>query len=259
MKTPFFTIVTATYNRGYCITRAVESVIRQSFQDWELIIVDDGSEDNTSEVVKKYLSGKIKYYRFETNKGVNAARNFAVQKASGKFIVLLDSDNELFEDSLKTIYASIKDRPYRYYKFLCRTQRGGLMGKEFEGCLDYEDFLIEKVRGEYYDVVERDILKNTPFFEDINGGEAITWKLIAKKLGRVCYVPKTVLKYYDDLEDRLSIRGKNYDRLYKVFKKDLEVLGKEYRRVSKKYYFTLLLKIFYYKIKRLTSVRNSRV
>ena len=65
---PFFSIVMATYNRAYCIENAINSVLKQDFKDWELIIVDDGSTDNTEEVVKKYLDDKrIKYIKLKKN------------------------------------------------------------------------------------------------------------------------------------------------------------------------------------------------
>ena len=90
---PFFSIIMATYNRGYCISRAIDSVLAQSFKEWELIIVDDGSSDNTEEIVKKYNDKRIKYIKLSKNSGVNVARNRGYKEAKGEWCFILDSDN----------------------------------------------------------------------------------------------------------------------------------------------------------------------
>ena len=64
-------IIMPTYNRAYIIERAIVSVIHQTYEDWELIIVDDASKDNTREIVKKYISNKILYFENFENKGSN--------------------------------------------------------------------------------------------------------------------------------------------------------------------------------------------
>ena len=88
-----FSVIMPTYNRGYTIKRAVDSVLKQSYKNWELIIVDDGSTDNTSEILKKYADERIKYIRYEINKGANHARNIGLKKSKGRKIAFLDSDN----------------------------------------------------------------------------------------------------------------------------------------------------------------------
>ena len=86
MNNPFFSIIMATYNRGHCISRAIDSVLAQSFKEWELIIVDDGSSDNTEEIVKKYNDKRIKYIKLSKNSGVNVARNRGYKEAKGEYL-----------------------------------------------------------------------------------------------------------------------------------------------------------------------------
>jgi len=246
---PFFSIILATYNRAYCIENAINSVLAQSFRDWELIIVDDGSSDNTEEVLKKYLIDKrIKYIKLTENSGVNIARNRAIKEAKGEYSLILDSDNELKNGILKEYKFYIKKEKSEYIKFLCENQNGKITVKNpnFYGTLGYKDFLKEKLQGEYQTLIKTDLLKQIPFFEDINGGEGITWKLIAKKTKKVLFVPKIAVIYNDIGNDRLSI--KNYDRLYKVFKKDLEILGKDYLRYAPEILFKNFFKLIIYGI-----------
>jgi len=89
---PSVSIVLPTYNRADIIGRAIKSVLRQTFTDWELIIVDDGSTDNTSSVVN-ITDSRIRFVR-QDNRGVYAARNTGLRLAEGRYITFLDSDDE---------------------------------------------------------------------------------------------------------------------------------------------------------------------
>lgn len=85
-------IIMPTYNRADTIARAIESVLNQSYTDWELIIVDDASNDNTEAVVNRYRDERIKYYKNNQNRGANKTRNIGIATACGEFITFLDSD-----------------------------------------------------------------------------------------------------------------------------------------------------------------------
>ncbi|MFA5000607.1 MAG: glycosyltransferase family 2 protein [Candidatus Paceibacterota bacterium] len=83
-----------TYNRANFIAQTIESVLAQSFTHWEIIIVDDGSTDQTEEIVKKYLTdARIRYFKNERNLGICASRNRALQESRGKYVAILDSDD----------------------------------------------------------------------------------------------------------------------------------------------------------------------
>ena len=90
-KKPLVSVIIPTYNRGWIIKEAIDSVMVQDYRDFELIIVDDGSTDNTPDILNSYR-GDIKVFRQE-NQGVSAARNRGLAAASGRFIAFLDSDD----------------------------------------------------------------------------------------------------------------------------------------------------------------------
>jgi len=73
-------VVIATYNRAYIIRDALESVLGQTYRDFEILIVDDGSSDNTHEIVESFRSDKIRFIRHDDNRGVSAAWNTAIRK-----------------------------------------------------------------------------------------------------------------------------------------------------------------------------------
>jgi glycosyltransferase involved in cell wall biosynthesis len=96
---PFFSVIIPSFNRSHTITRAIESVLKQSYQNFELIVVNDGSVDNTLEVLKNY-SGQIKLINSIQNQGVSAARNLGIKQALGEWVAFLDSDDEWLETKL---------------------------------------------------------------------------------------------------------------------------------------------------------------
>ena len=81
---PHFTIIIPSFNRAHSINKTITSVLEQSFQDWELIIVDDGSTDNTKEILTPILADKRVKYIYQDNAGVCAARNKGALMASGE-------------------------------------------------------------------------------------------------------------------------------------------------------------------------------
>lgn len=116
MRKPFFSVIIPTYNRFLFLKIALNSVFRQNFSDYEIIIVDDGSTDETAKGLEKMRPAiangvkKVKYFYTE-NKGPAAARNYAIGKALGEFICFLDSDDRFRDDKLKTAYEFIKKYP----------------------------------------------------------------------------------------------------------------------------------------------------
>ena len=92
---PRFSVIMPTFKGAETIGRSIESVLRQSFEDWELIIVNDGSPDHTSEAVKPYLHDSRIQYLVQENKGVSAARNHGASFASSAVLVFMDSDDEV--------------------------------------------------------------------------------------------------------------------------------------------------------------------
>jgi rhamnopyranosyl-N-acetylglucosaminyl-diphospho-decaprenol beta-1,3/1,4-galactofuranosyltransferase len=103
-----FTIITPTYNRAVLIQRTIRSILAQTFSDWEYIIIDDGSTDNTEEVVQQFLrDSRIKYIK-KKNTGGADSRNVGASYAHGEFITFLDSDDEAYPHWLETINSHLR-------------------------------------------------------------------------------------------------------------------------------------------------------
>ena len=96
---PYVSVIIPTYNRKLRLAKAVDSVLRQTYTDFELIVVDDGSHDGTPDLLKKYHS-KLRTL-IQTNNGVSAARNAGIKASKGQLIAFLDSDDLWLENKLK--------------------------------------------------------------------------------------------------------------------------------------------------------------
>ncbi len=94
-------VIIPTFNREHLLRRSVESVLKQSFSDFQLLVVDDGSDDGTKALIESIEDPGIEYIRHETNRGVSAARNTGVRHSDGEFVAFLDSDDTWAESKLE--------------------------------------------------------------------------------------------------------------------------------------------------------------
>ncbi len=102
-STPFFSIIIPTYNRADLLPTAIKSVLAQSYQNWELVVVDDGSTDNTAIVVSNFKDERVRYI-YQTNAERSAARNTGIDHALGRYICFLDSDDYYLPERLTQLH-----------------------------------------------------------------------------------------------------------------------------------------------------------
>ena len=128
---PLVSIIMPVYNNDAYIYDAIESVLKQSYSNWELIIVDDGSTDQTSQIVDNYshkYSKKIKAFH-QKNSGVSAARNFALSKVSGEFVTFIDGDDLFHPERLAIALYLFKQYPDSDIVFTRHTKFTGMPPK----------------------------------------------------------------------------------------------------------------------------------
>ncbi len=124
-------VIIPTYNRAEVLPRAIESVLEQTYGDFELIIVDDASTDDTKGVVSQFDDYRIQYYRFDENKGANAARNYGLNKSNGEYISFLDSDDSYKQKRLDKMVGKLEDLSDEYggvFHSYLREQNGNVVG-----------------------------------------------------------------------------------------------------------------------------------
>ena len=105
---PFFSVIIPTYNRADLISKTLESVLQQDFAGFEVLVVDDGSKDNTAEVVRPFLTDARFLYLPKQNAERGAARNYGLDRAQGEYAIFLDSDDLFHPEHLTTLHAAIE-------------------------------------------------------------------------------------------------------------------------------------------------------
>ena len=123
---PYFSIIVPTYNHGNFIKRCINSVLCQSYSDWEMIIVNNYSDDDTIEKVKAFKDSRIKLINYRNNGIIAASRNRGIKEASGKWICFLDSDDWWYPEKLKVCFSEIqKEKSDVIYHYLDKYSKKG--------------------------------------------------------------------------------------------------------------------------------------
>jgi len=186
---PFFSVVIPTYNRAGFIKDTVRSVFDQSFKDVEILIIDDGSTDQTEDVVKTLAkdSPEIRYFKTQ-NQERGAARNYGLKQAKGKYVVFLDSDDKLKNEALLTLEKAIISNQYPEYiagKFELISSKGQRINtsisKVKEGIKSYRDFLKGNILACNF-AVKRENPTLKPFQEDRSYSGMEDWIFLVENL-----------------------------------------------------------------------------
>lgn len=206
-----FSVIMPAYNSEKTISNAIDSVVNQSFYNWELIIVDDGSIDNTKKICEEYIGKdeRIKYYHRE-NSGPGASRNFAISKSNGEFIAFLDSDDYWNEHFLELIYKSIEgnNSDLVFYDVVREDKNGTKLSISSTSKYKHrskEDLLILQIAGSIEwgmtKVVKSSIIKNNSlsFSSDNVGEEALFSADLLYYCNNVSFVERSIYHYVDDV------------------------------------------------------------
>ena len=108
-KSPLVTVYIPSYNYGRFLSEAVESVLRQTFDSWELLLIDEGSTDNSAEIMSLYKNNSKIHLHNTNNIGLPEVANFAISKAEGKYIIRLDAD-DVFDENILLVLSNYLER-----------------------------------------------------------------------------------------------------------------------------------------------------
>ncbi|MBS7270657.1 MAG: glycosyltransferase family 2 protein, partial [Candidatus Freyarchaeota archaeon] len=263
-KGVLISIVTPTYDRANLLKRAIRSVLNQTYQKWELIIVDDPrSTHRTEEVVRNFEDRRIKYYRSQKI-GLSSSRNRGMELSRGKYIVFLDSDDELMPHALETIVKKFEALPnsvgglfYNCIDFSSKTLTAPISFTE--GLLTYDDVICGKnFQGELLSSIRKKVSREFKFPEEIVRFECIFWFNVAKKY-KFYVVNKPLRIYHTEANGRISRKAYS-DRFHllnniKGQTMLLKTIGNELKNKHPKKYgeHLLTLGLFYARIRNAKS------
>lgn len=201
LKNGMVSVITPTYNCGRFIGETIESVIAQTYSNWEMIIVDDCSVDNTKTVVKQYQNqdSRIKYYCLEKNSGPAVARTKAMELAEGQYIAFLDSDDLWLKDKLTKQIKFMQDNDYAFTNtsYQHMDESGNMLDKVLKVIpkTDYNRLLLDCPVGNstvIYDVSKMGKFK-VPDIRKRN--DDALWLAMLKKEKYIYGLPEILMKY----------------------------------------------------------------
>ena len=247
-----------TYNRAHMLRETIDSILNQTFKDFELIVVDNYSTDNTEEIIKSYNDKRIRYFKNKNNGLLAVNRNFAVKKSKGWYIAICDDDDIWLPRKLeKQIPEFEKDEQIG---LVCsngfsfnEAGKQGKMVKSISGYFTFENLLINNTIICPSVIFKKNILEDIGIFDEsreiLTGEDYELWLRIAKKY-KIRYIGTPLVKYRTHAGS-LNKSYLNGDKPLKVCKEiykkllDKKIIDIElYRRVSERSdYQHLILKL----------------
>lgn len=223
---PVISVVLPTYNRENVISRAVESVLCQTYENIELIIVDDGSSDNTKEIIENYKD-KIKYIK-QDNAGASSARNNGIRQSQGEYIAFLDSDDQWNCNKLQLQYEFFTSNDVALVSTGSNTYlEDGSLKKIYPSKINtkpiksFKDVFIHPYLGTPTVMVKRNaILSEGGFDETLRTAEDIDLFLRISSHNKIGYIDKNLVNIYLS-SDGLSTGLDSYEDNLKVLNKTL--------------------------------------
>lgn len=249
-------VIIPTYNRSALVRETVNSVLRQTFPDFELFVIDDGSTDNTREVISSLNDSRLKYI-YQNNSGVSSARNLGLKIARGQFICFLDSDDLWPRNFLQTMIKNLQDSPDYGAAYCMRTrlfEDGSTQPsyqKDFFCSGQVTRNLFEKTFIQTSAICFRkNILEGLFFDESLTNGEDVDLWLRVSTRTKFLFVPDIQIIYRQqsaapgqpDFQPKYCNRIRVLERFYFELSGDKHIprktairkLGNAYRSVAKK-------------------------
>lgn len=241
---PFLSILIATYNRKDLLQKAVLSVQNQSFENLEIIISDDGSNDGTNELCKTLCEkDKRIFYTKNTHyqKGPNGNKNNALDNARGEFIMFLDDDDELLPNAINSLVEKSKEG-YEHIFGNCLVQKGDELTGEFSGKgltrsgeVSKKEFLLGTFYGEFLSIFKRSLLGKNRFDDKLWGNEALLWVHLYN--GKSFYIHEPLRIYRVRRDDSVTqAADKNASRVYLGYVALAQLLECEFNATQDKEY-----------------------
>ncbi|MCB9197892.1 MAG: glycosyltransferase family 2 protein [Flavobacteriales bacterium] len=250
---PFFTVIIPTYNRPEFLKRALESVFDQSFNDFEVVVVNDGSTQGTdlySELNRTYSNQSSFKMLFKVNEGLAAARNTGIETANGKFVCFLDDDDYYLDNHLQELYKLIKDKNETdgFYRTFTEIElKGGKLKKQIIEPIQPNENPLLKIQERMVSAnnvcISKGILENYKFNPAVPIAE--DYELWMRIIAKYPYFESHVITTHYDLS-RDSMSSGSWEKNYKYIETfdnifgNREVIAKlskiDRKRIYQKYY-----------------------
>jgi glycosyltransferase involved in cell wall biosynthesis len=217
---PLVSVIMATYNRASTIERAINSVLDQTYKEFELIIIDDGSTDNTSEILNKFNDPRMRILKHPKNMGVTAAKNTGLRDIKGEWFTTFDSDDEMIPEAIETMMSIPLHFDKSVTAVTCNcfdTSENDFKGKGLfvDQYLEVET-IMTSCKGDFWGLTKTSLLMNDFFNENLSGFETVLWYKIDDRAKRY-YIHKPLLIVHTEGQDRISTTKYNFNKEVKLY------------------------------------------
>lgn len=212
---PLISIIIPTFNRAHTIERAINSILNQTYKNIEIIIIDDGSNDNTLEILNIEKYSQIRLYQHEKNRGVTAAKNTGLDQINGEWFTILDSDDEIVPVAIETMMKIPLSIDTSITAVTCNcldtsTNEFSGMGLNEDQYIDVKT-LMTVCEGEFWGITKTSLLQKDRFNEKIKGSESILWFKIDDRAKRY-YVHLPLRIYHTEGSERIMKAKYNFNQ-----------------------------------------------
>ena len=256
---PIFSIIIPVYNREHTVSNAIKSVLGQTFLNFELIIVDDCSTDQSVDLIKSFNDNRIRFFEMPTNSGAAAARNNGIKNAKGIYISFLDSDDAYEPDFLKESYDLLCDTSSKIgfmWTGVNRIENNHIHQESWSPKFiqnSYFTFLNALHIGTNSGItIKKEVFEKCGYFnENLQAAEDTDFFLRITKDFDYVFTTKTLMNVYRDGHDRLSKNlQKNAKAYQEIFPQHKAVIDTS-KKLQKKYYYKMMWLSFYLPDKKL--------
>lgn len=216
---PLITVFTPTFNRASVLPRVFQSLTAQTLQDFEWLVIDDGSADNTAELVQGWTTEAMFpiRYQWQPNQGKHIAYNAAALAAKGDFLICADSDDQLLPEALETLMNrwnqldAVSRAHAAGLMFMCKNQHGELVGDKFPLDAQVADlmemFMVRKIGGEKGSMFLTKLVKQHPFpasVKNVYVPESVFLQVISESWKMLCVNDALRIYWMDERTDHLG-------------------------------------------------------
>lgn len=242
---PLISVIIPTYNRVSCLTKSINSVLNQTYKNLELIVVDDGSTDDTKNVISSIKDFRLKYIKLNKNYGPSRARNVGIKKATGLLVTFNDSDDIWHYDKLEKQYEDFVNNPDGVLFFCKYEAKDVITGKKLYEIPDEHHILDFSKTSDFTEVLLKGNFIGTPtilvpkivieklegFDEKLSTHEDWDFVIRASLLGEVCYYDEPLVDVYPSNNGINQVN--TLDKILSLFR----IVNKYWEKYNKKNIF----------------------
>ena len=239
-------IIVPIYNSEKYLNKCIDSLINQTHENIEILLINDGSNDNSEKIVKSYKDKRIVYIS-KKNEGIGKTRNLGIEKSKGKYVMFIDSDDYIREDCVEKMLDTIRDKNAdlvvsNYYKdFIGKLEKIKLPSFKPTTLLDNQNLLLDLNLGPCNKIYKRSLLNNIRFDEKLKYEDVPFVLDVLIKAKKIVKIDDYLSYYVIHSKSETTVRDERIFDMIKICKISYDLLKKN--NIEQKYITNLFVKI----------------